>query len=235
MSYGARNPFAWMPLVVLCSIAYGESISTRVSCSVNTTTAPFQSQSQTGTSSCDASLGPDRSVGGSVSVGPFFISLQGSAVITDFGAGGLGETASYDATILSDGPVRDGFLMVDLQAFGGTSPSGGANIFVNFGPYSNDVDRYGICEYTRNVCGVELLPVTLGVPLDLHLYGNALATIQDDSYFVNLSASLSFSFFEQDGTTVVGWTDPISAPEPNAAWFCALGIALVGNQIRRKV
>jgi hypothetical protein len=235
MSSGLRKPFAWMPLVVLCSTAYGEAIVTSVSCGVNTTTSPFQTQSQTGINSCEASLGQDRSVGGNVSVGPFFISLQGSANITDLGAGGLEETASYEATILSDGPVREGFLLVDFTAFGDTSPSGGANIFVNFGPYSNYVDRNGICEYTRNVCGVELLPVTLGVPLDLHLYGNAVATIEDDSYFVDLSASLSFSFLEQDGTTVVGWTDPVSAPEPNAGWLCALGVLLVALRIRWKV
>jgi len=150
---------------------------------------------------------------------------------------GRGRDNFYDAIILTDGPVRNGFLLADFQPFGGEGGNGGSNIFFDIG---GDGGEYGTggCTPSPYDCTPLTFSVTLGVPLDVSLRGSVSSTSsgEEGTFFsANLSGTLSFSFFELDGTTPVGWTDITSAPEPNAAWLCALGIALIGMRIKRKV
>jgi hypothetical protein len=240
---------AWLPLFVLCLSLSGGVISTSVTCGItNNDPHNHHSETQTSTSSCslvDLKQSALSSTG-SVSAGPFFVNLQG----TEYAGGpysdgaflwsnsaDLYETASYTATILADGRVRDGFVDLSVALGGGSSPFNGANAGVIFGQnFGVSEDRHGACQSSFNFrCrGEFLVPITLGVPIVVRVYGNVFAPLNgavDGSYGVSLSANLSFTFLELDQRSQVGWTDITAAPEPGAAWLSAFGIAVIA--IRR--
>jgi hypothetical protein len=232
----AETRFVWcVALSSLCLSCYGGVISTSIYCSVSSNTPPADyNQFQTSNSSCDVSGGVDAVSRGTVAAGPFSINLQGFDDTDDPGLASLNEAASYNATILTDGPARDGFLSIDFTVLGDDSASGDLFVQAAFGPYQDGCVADGElnCNPTVPYNVAVVRPVTLGVPLELSLSGGATGDIDDDSFTVQLMASLSFSFFEADGTTPVGWTDITSAPEPNAAWLSLVGIAFVAIRKR---
>lgn len=110
------SPIAFVPLFFLGLSASGGMISTSISCGItNNDPRHHLGQTQTSTSSCgvtDPNASEPLFSMGSVSTGPFFTSIQGqesagsgfsdgSYFWSDFA--GLDATASYTATILTDG------------------------------------------------------------------------------------------------------------------------------------
>jgi hypothetical protein len=185
---------------------------------------------------------------GSISAGAFFVNVQAAESVNAFffddilgsNYADINGMASYNATILTNGPTRDGLMVVAFEATGSVGLDGGATISFSIGGIAGaGYGNQGCSNLLINYCnGLPLTyPVTLGVPLDVSLSGFLDSTIdaeETDSFLANLSGSVSFSFFELDGTTPVGWTDMTSAPEPNAVWLSTLGIALLATRIKRK-
>jgi hypothetical protein len=243
----------------LCFSAYGGVVTTSVTCgTTNNATTPDQTETETSTSSCGISIDPPGGIlltsTGTVSAGANFVSLQGEMTAPEIVVNGfdesdeasLQESASYQATILTDGPVQDGFMVVNFQACCSASPSGpGAEIDVNLGPYSDSIGVDGCAPGLPCDGTAVIIPVTLGVPLALSMVGTVTGGPIDDEdgfFGVNLSATMTFSFLEEDGTTPVDWTDPPAGPdsdldptpEPKTVWLSAFGIALIGIAIRKK-
>jgi hypothetical protein len=245
-----RNPLACIPLIVLCATAYGDVITSNASCSAGDATALPTSQTQTGTSSCLVSYPAGPHSAGShaivnISVGAFDVSISASALgggyLTESGISGSNSalaagTASYEAPILPDGPVRAGFVVLSFSEIS-NAVSGGPQVTGEFGPYSFNRGN-GLCfsSFGFNACnGAPItVAITLGIPIDVSISANAGVSANGDFSDAAVSGHLSFSFFEEDGTTPVGFTDPSAVPEPQGAWLSALGVALIGFRLKRK-
>ncbi|HWZ32819.1 MAG TPA: hypothetical protein VNX18_15865 [Bryobacteraceae bacterium] len=239
---------AFVPLFVLCLSASGGVISTSVTCGItNNDPHNRHSQTQTSTSSCglvDPTAQTALSSTGNVSAGPFFVNLRG----TEYAGGPyfdgdfswsngaeLFETASYTATILTDGPVRDGFVDLSVWMLTGSSPLNAVNTGVTFGDYfAARESRNGSCEsgFNFRCTGEFLIPITLGVPIVVGVNGNIYGPLDghDGFYAASASASLSFTFLELDQISQVGWTDITATPEPGAGWLAGFGIALIATR-----
>ena len=238
----ARLVPGFITLLVLSLSAYGGAV-TSISCSVTDNTPPTpQTQTQTSTSSCGVSYPSTEflSSTGSVSAGAFFIDLQGAAYADLWSFGGyygsneasLNATASYTDTILTDGPVRSGYMVLDYQVFCDCSDvTGGANASASVeGYYSNYVSGSAPSCNSIYPCNTPfMIPVTLGVPVDISLQGNIVAGVDaySGSFVTDITENLSISFLEADGTTPVGYADVSSTPEPAVAWLTGFGLAFV--------
>ena len=97
---------------------------------------------------------------------------------------------------LTNGPVRDGFLMAEFDASG--SVLDGASVFFSMGPAGAFYNDEGCLPHTCNV--PITYPVTLGVPIDVSLEGVMNMFIRGD---LDLFSSAHRS------------AGPTSAPPPN--------------------
>jgi hypothetical protein len=173
-------------------------------------------------------------------VSAFNVSVSASAlgggylISGNFGSNSAsaGGSASYEAPILPDGPVRAGFVALSFNASDDAN-SGGPQVTGEFGPYSFNLSHSGCVSSFGFTCVPMTIPITLGVPIDVSISADAGGFANGDSFLVDVSGHLSFAFFEEDGTTPVGFTDPSAVPEPQGAWLSALGIALIGIRLKR--
>jgi hypothetical protein len=230
---------------VLLATAKAGILTTSVTCTISNNFPPAHIQSQTDSTSCglqDPSAPTALSSSGSVSGGAFFLNMQGFEQaggpysVGDFSwsnGASLFESANYSATIITDGPIRDGFVRVSPSLSVISSPFNQAGVGVTLGSYFALRNRNGCLTADCNLS--VLIPVTLGVSLSVGLSGEVSAPIGglDGSYAVNMSANLGFTFFELDQQTEVGWTDITSAPEPDTASLSLVPLAVFVLAARR--
>lgn len=188
----------------------------------------------TNQSSCiiDAELGYTRATAemlGDFGVAAFTSSAYGSSLqhlINDISASAeISRTESF----LSEGPVRQGFALVNWGVLRSCSPIG-----TNYCSGRLQVGEH-ILAFTRwdyvcsfGPCGDVLLPITLGSPIEVLTEISALAfagaSAGQGRASAYASADIRISLFEQDRQTPVAWTH---MPEPATWGLIALGLAII--------
>jgi hypothetical protein len=221
------------------------------SCQVPTGIGTDQSVSGSDPCSLTGAFGSSASVGGDVSI-PGFISGATTVsasfnVLSNVHAGvfGLseliaiaGSNISWVADLTSAGPLRAGFIQINLGPLRDGIPlsdPGQASEMVKVdgffeivsGPNEdngNNCPAMSVCEFTT--------PIMLGTTFSASLTGTEFveADLNDESEEISAQGALSFSLFEADGVTPVAMTQ-VATPEPSTGLTMLLGL-IVWRKIR---
>lgn len=137
---------------------------------------------------------------------------------------------SYHGDYLTSGPVRQGFLQINLSGYSGDPYSGymNATILLSMpdGSPSANIDCYdGLCHgNSHEFYSGGLIPYVLGTSFSLDGTGNALASagFNDGSSAGDTNLSYNFRFFEADGVTPVSVSE---IPEPASVSLVLVSLA----------
>jgi hypothetical protein len=155
-------------------------------------------------------------------------------------AGNLGSahsTISIDANIQTAGPVRAGYVLVQIPypIWGYDDPGG----FVGVLNWSLGNSISGNCFDSSPPCFPffpALLPFTLGTAVQFtesETVGGDPYPDNGDSGTDSTNVSLQLSFFEADGITPVAVSELVTAPEPGSYGLLAVGLFGLGVMTRR--
>jgi hypothetical protein len=233
-------------------------LTTSANCNLNFPNGPFSPETMTDPSSCTVGFSnssahaDSRATAGAM--GSFGVQTFVSAFGWDSGdsvpflVDAFGNaTAEQLTTIMPNGPVRNGF--VKLAFIGGGDPGGDdtASVSGSFGGYQclPPFGRGGEC-IVPGLYPTGMLPVTLGIPIDIDLRASASAVGDGigSSGGAQSSLDVRFTLLESDQTTQVGWIDmtgqaagpavTLAAPEPRAIALCAVALSFISLTAQRR-